>query len=269
MNFYFTCAQLHSSRRTEVSLAPLGEAKEKKIVLGLATLRPGSSGRMNANASGMAAYHQCPLASLTSLLYGTEALNDVSDVDHPVILFVSLTEADQVTIHLLTKPTNLARTNTDATIKHESNRGLGKRRARAQVPSSDASFEKPQERLRLGCVELRSRAWVPEISVGTPNVGWGMPYHGLGEYEYEFLNECTNGKQRKLRLESQLLFLLLNWHGTIIVTPRRSYNMPARVSQRGMENGNIGGVTIVERTAAVQSIATGDLCRQGHWMIQS
>ncbi|KAN0131031.1 hypothetical protein V8E53_011164 [Lactarius tabidus] len=219
MNFYFTCAQLHSSRRTEVSLAPLGEAKKKRFVLGLVTLRPGSSGRMNTNASGMAAYHQCPLVSLTSLLYGTEALND--------------------------------------------------RRAWAQVPSSDASFEKPQERLRLGCVELRSRAWVPEISVGTPNVGWGMPYHGLGEYEYEFLNECTNGKQRKLRLESQLLFLLLNWHGTIIVTPRRSYNMPARVSQRGMENGNIGGVTIVERTAAVQSIATGDLCRQGHWMVQS
>jgi hypothetical protein len=150
MNFYFTCAQLHSSRRmssrhchagTEVSLAPLGEAKEKKIVLGLATLRPGSSGRMNANASGMAAYHQCPLASLTSLLYGTEALNDVSDVDHPVILFVSLTEADQVTIHLLTKPTNLARTNTDATIKHESNRGLGKVREKSQGPGqSDSGF---------------------------------------------------------------------------------------------------------------------------------
>jgi hypothetical protein len=46
------------------------------------------------------------------------------------------------------------------------------------------------------------------------------------------------------------------------MTPQRSYN--TRASQRGMEDGNIGGVTIVERTVALKSIATGDLCKQGH-----
>ena len=65
--------------------SPLGDPKEKRkkkvkcFREAIAMLRPG---RCRMNSSGP------PSRSLT----WTEALNDVSDVDHPVILFVSLTD---------------------------------------------------------------------------------------------------------------------------------------------------------------------------------
>lgn len=101
MNFYFTCVQLHSassyvmsSRHCHAARVSLyqsphcSEAKEKKInvlILASGGLRP---------VDWLPIISLFAPPSLTCLLYWTEALSDVSDVDHLVILFVSLTEAD-------------------------------------------------------------------------------------------------------------------------------------------------------------------------------